>query len=234
MSVRVFDSVEALSEAAAALISQRLEESSGPFHLALSGGSTPKKLFGILASPAYADSIPWGRIHFWWGDERFVPPTDPDSNERMARETMLDNMPIPAEHIHPMYREGSAEEAASFYEEALREWLPSGEFDLVLLGLGPDAHTASLFPGDASIEETVRWVMPSTGAAGVKQRLTLTPAILNKAREVVFLAAGPDKTVPFAHVINEPYAPLKYPAQVVSRNAPSVLWMVDTVAASGL
>lgn len=234
MSVRVFDSVEALSEAAAALILDRLTRSTGRFHLALSGGSTPKKLFAILASPVFAESVPWPRIHFWWGDERFVPPTDPDSNEKMARETMLDQMPIPAEHIHPMYRPGTAEGAARAYESELRDFMPNGEFDLVLLGLGPDAHTASLFPGDPSINEREHWVLASTGAAGVKQRLTLTPVILNKAKEVIFLAAGPDKTVPLTHVMNEPYNPDKYPAQIVARNAGNVLWMVDTAAASCL
>jgi len=234
VSLRVFDSVEALSEAAAALIAEKLDHSTGPFHLVLSGGSTPKKLFAILASPVYADSIPWNRIHFWWGDERFVPPTDPESNESMAREAMLDKMPIPPEHIHPMFREGSAEDAAAAYEALIRSLVPSGEFDLILLGLGPDAHTASLFPGDPSISETHRWVLASTGAAGVKQRLTMTPVLLNRAKQVIFLAAGPDKTVPLSHVLNEPYEPTKYPAQIVARTAGNLLWMVDTAAASGL
>ncbi|HWD39755.1 MAG TPA: 6-phosphogluconolactonase [Fimbriimonas sp.] len=230
MSVRVFDSSEALSEEAAAHVAQLISDSSGPFHFCLSGGSTPKKLYGILASPAYRDSIPWERIHFWWGDERFVPPTDPDSNERMAREAMLDHVPVLSENVHAMYREGTAEDAAKAYESLLR----GVTFDLLLLGLGPDAHTASLFPGDPSIDETGRLVVASIGAAGVKQRLTLTPPILNASREVLFLAAGEDKQVPLAHVLNDSYEPHKYPAQIVARNAPSVLWFIDSAAAGGL
>jgi 6-phosphogluconolactonase len=234
MSVRVFESVEALSEAAAAHIAQRLDESSGPFHLVLSGGSTPKKLYTILASLAYAGSIPWSRIHFWWGDERFVPPSDPESNERMAREAMLNHLPIPTTHIHPMFFDGTAEEAARRYERVLRETVVSSGFDLVLLGVGTDAHTASLFPGDPSIEERERWVVASTGAAGVKVRLTLTPPVLNASKEVLFLVVGPDKAEPLRHVLGDTYEPLKYPAQIVARGAGAVLWFVDGAAAGRL
>jgi 6-phosphogluconolactonase len=133
-----------------------------------------------------------------------------------------------------MYREGTAEGAASAYERQLREFLDTEGFDLVLLGLGPDAHTASLFPGDPSIDERERWVVASEGAAGVKQRLTLTPPVLNAAKEVLFLVAGKDKQEPLAHVINDPYNPHKYPAQIVARNAGHVLWFLDSAAAEAL
>jgi 6-phosphogluconolactonase len=133
-----------------------------------------------------------------------------------------------------MYREGSAEDAASAYERQLREFLDTDGFDLVLLGLGPDAHTASLFPGDPSIDEREKWVVASTGAAGVKQRLTLTPPVLNSAKEVLFLVAGPDKIEPLANVMNKDYDPHQYPAQIVARNAGHVLWFIDAAAAGGL
>ncbi len=234
MSVRVFDSVDALSESAAVHVVQKVAQTDGLFHLVLSGGSTPRMLYGILASPAFRDSVPWSRIHFWWGDERFVPPTDMDSNERMARESMLDKVPVPEENVHPMYRAGSPEEAARAYQDEIRSYLYEGSFDLVLLGLGPDAHTASLFPGDPAIHETERWVVASTGAVGVKERITMTPPLLNQATEVLFLVAGKDKAEPLKNVLGAEYDPDRYPAQIVARNAPSVLWFIDTAAGSAL
>jgi 6-phosphogluconolactonase len=234
MSVRVFDSTEALSEEAANHILQLLGTVEGPFHLVLSGGSTPKKLYTILASPLFRDSIPWNRIHFWWGDERFVPPADPDSNEGMARAAMLDHVPVPASNIHSMFREGTAEQAANSYQNEVRELVPNGAFNLMLLGLGPDAHTASLFPGDPSIHETEKWVVASTGAAGVKHRITMTPPLINRSDVVLFLVAGQDKAEPLAHVLGDTYDPDRFPAQIVARNAPSVLWYIDAVAGTAL
>jgi 6-phosphogluconolactonase len=234
MSVRVFDSADALSEAAAAETVALVGKTQGPFHLVLSGGSTPKKLYTILASPAYRDSIPWPRIHFWWGDERFVPSSDPDSNEGMARAAMLDHVPVPTQNIHGMYRSGSAQDAARAYESELRDFVESKGFDLTLLGLGPDAHTASLFPGDPSISEKERWVVASTGAAGVKERLTMTPPLLNRSQEILFLVAGKDKSEPLANVLGEDYDPNRYPAQIVARNAPLVRWFIDEAAAARL
>ena len=234
MAIRIFDGAEALSEAAAAHLLQLLSASTGSFDLCLSGGSTPKKLYTILASPAYRDDVPWSRVHFWFGDERFVPPTDPDSNERMAREAMLDHVPVPPENIHGMYQDSTAEEAAERYERELRAQLGDKGFDLLLLGLGPDAHTASLFPHDPSIDEKQKWVVASTGAAGVKQRLTLTPPVLNASKQVLFLVAGDDKAVPLANVLNGLEDVHQYPAQIVARNAKDVLWFLDDKAAAKL
>lgn len=234
MNVRLFDSVEALSEEAAIHIVKLIGDEDDPFHLVLSGGSTPRKLYGILASPAFRTSIPWERIHLWWGDERFVPPTDTQSNEGMARTALIDHVPVPAENVHPMYRATTAEEAAKAYENEIMSLVPEGRFDLVLLGLGPDAHTASLFPGDPSIHETDRWVVASTGAAGVRERLTLTPPVLTRSREVLFLVAGSDKAAPLANVLGDTYDPHRFPAQIVARNAPSVWWFVDEAAGSAL
>ena len=234
MSVRVFDSVDALSEAATAHILSKIEQTKGPFHLVLSGGSTPKKLYAMLASPAHQAEMPWSRIHFWFGDERFVPPSDPDSNEGMARAAMLDHVPVPANNVHGMYRAGSAEDAARAYESEIRDHVEERGFDLTLLGLGPDAHTASLFPGDPSISEKARWVVASTGAAGVKQRLTLTAPLLNRSQEVLFLVAGKDKAEPLSKVLGADYDPNRYPAQIVARNAPRVFWFLDESAAASL
>jgi 6-phosphogluconolactonase len=234
MSVKVFDSLDALSEGAANHVVLLISQSEGPFHFVLSGGSTPKELFQILASPAYKDSLPWERIHFWFGDERFVPPTDPESNEGMARKAMLDHVPVPAGHIHGMYRPGSADDAARAYEMEVHDELGDGTFDLNLMGLGPDAHTASLFPGDPSIHETERWVVASTGAAGVKERITMTPPLLNRSKQVLFLVAGKEKAEPLSHVLNENYDPNRFPAQIVARNAPEVIWFLDEAAAARL
>ena len=198
------------------------------------GESTPKKLYTILASPVVRDSIPWSRIHFWWGDERFVPPAHPDSNEGMARAAMLDHVQVPASNIHGMFREGTAEHAAKSYQDEIRELVPGGAFNLMLLGLGPDAHTASLFPGDPSIRETDNWVVSSTGAAGVKQRITMTPPLINRSQVVLFLVAGSDKAEPLAHVLGDTYDPDRFPAQIVARNAPNVLWYIDAVAGTAL
>jgi 6-phosphogluconolactonase len=133
-----------------------------------------------------------------------------------------------------MYRHGSPQDAAAAYEAELRAHLPEGRFDLLLLGLGPDAHTASLFPGDASVFESEHWVLPSTGAAGVKERITMSPPLLNRAREVLFLVAGKDKAKPLASVLNGDYHPDQFPAQIVARHAFSVLWYIDAEAASEL
>ena len=234
MNIRIFENSEALSEAAAARILELLNNIEGVFDLVLSGGSTPKKLYAMMAAPAYRESIDWGRLRIWWGDERFVPPSDKDSNEGMARTAMLNHVPVKSENVHPMYRFGTASEAATAYEQELRSELVTKRLDLVLLGLGPDAHTASLFPGDPSIHEEKRCVVASEGAAGVKQRLTLTPPIINAAKEVLFLVAGADKRDPLRHVLNELYEPDRYPAQVIARNASRVQWYLDKEAAEGL
>lgn len=168
--------------------------------IALSGGSTPRRLYQLLATPPRLEAFPWAQVHWFWGDERFVPPDDPASNYRMTRETMLSRAPVPADHIHPMPTVGlSPEAAAAAYERTLKDFygadtLEPGRplFDLNLLGLGTNGHTASLFPGMPVLEERQRWVGtmhdPEAGT-----RLTLTYPALESSRETVFLVAGAEK-----------------------------------------
>ncbi|HEY4170226.1 MAG TPA: 6-phosphogluconolactonase [Reyranella sp.] len=177
--------------------------------IALSGGSTPRRLYQLLATPPRLEAFPWTHVHWFWGDERFVPPDDPASNYRMTREAMLSHAPVPADHVHPMPTVGlSPEAAAAAYERTLKDFYGADTlapdrplFDLVLLGLGTNGHTASLFPGMPVLEERRRWVGtmhdPEAGT-----RLTLTYPALESSRETVFLVAGADKKAVLREVLD--------------------------------
>ncbi len=173
----------------------------GPFAIALSGGATPRSLYALMAEPPFLDDFPWARMHFFWGDERFVPPDDGLSNFGMAREAMLSHAPIPAANIHAMPTTGlTAEAAASAYERELQSFYGADTldplrplFDVVLLGLGADGHTASLFLGAAALKERNHWVAAVDAKNG--SRLTLTYPALESARHVAFLVVGEDKRV---------------------------------------
>jgi 6-phosphogluconolactonase len=169
------------------------------FTLALSGGGTPRRLYELLSGPPYHDVFPWRRTHLFWGDERFVPRDDESSNYRMVREAMLSRVPIPAANIHPVQTEGlTPDAAASAYERELKSFYGAERldrarplFDVTLLGLGPDGHTASLFPGTAVLEERERWVAAVVGPKPC--RITLTYPVLESSRHVAFLVAGKEK-----------------------------------------
>ena len=235
--VRVFDDPSALMRAAADEIvpaAQGAVDERGRFTWALSGGSTPRALFHLLASDSYRERMPWNAIHFFWGDERHVPPDHPDSNFRMAREAMLDAVPVPPENIHRVpAEEPDAQRAAAEYEAALRSFfaLASGEiprFDLILLGLGKEGHTASLFPQSEVLHERERLVAAPWVEAQKTFRVTLTPPVLNHARRAMFLVSGEDKAEALRAVLEGPREPERYPAQIVEGNR---LWMVDRSAA---
>jgi 6-phosphogluconolactonase len=169
------------------------------FTLALSGGGTPRRLYELLSGPPYRDLFPWDRTHLFWGDERFVPRNDESSNYRMVREAMLSRAPIPAANIHPVQTEGlTPDAAAAGYERELKSFYGAERldrarplFDVILLGLGPDGHTASLFPGTAALEERERWVAAVVGPKPT--RITLTYPALESSRHVAFLVAGKEK-----------------------------------------
>jgi len=171
----------------------------GPFRVSLSGGSTPKTLYGLLASDEFRERFPWQRVVWYWGDERFVPYDNPESNYRMTREAMLSKVPAPPENIHPVPADGTPDEAAFSYERTLQEEYGSRVldpsrplFDITLLGLGPDGHTASLLPGDPVLEERKRWVAAvSHGRPEV--RITMTYPVIESSRYVAFLVAGKEK-----------------------------------------
>ena len=194
---------DALARAAADWIVACLTEATGTLAVALSGGSTPKRLYALLATDEFAAKLPWERVHWFWGDERFVPPDDPSSNYRMAQETMLHL--APAGNVHPVPTVGvTPEESAAGYERTLRAFHASADvraplFQVVLLGLGTNGHFASLFPDTASLAERGAWAVPVT-PAGEKTRITLTYPALENCRHAGFLVSGADKRDVLARV----------------------------------
>lgn len=238
------DGAEALARAAAEEVTRAAEAAvreHGRFTIALSGGGTPKPLHRLLADPdePFRARLPWERIHFFWGDERHVPPDHADSNYRMARETLLDDAPVPAGNVHRMRAEEPAAAAAAAYERELRDFFapPPGElprFDLLLMGLGPDGHTASIFPGTPVIHETERWVAAPWVEAHHTFRITLTPPVLNAAARVLFLVSGAEKAAAVRDTLEGPRDVDRHPAQVIAPARGTVLWLLDRAAASQL
>jgi 6-phosphogluconolactonase len=207
----------------------------GPFRVSLSGGSTPKALYELLASDDFKGRFPWKQVSWYWGDERFVPHDHPESNYRMAREAMLSKAPVPPENIHPIPTDGTPEEAAREYERRLQRAYgaptldPSRPlFDIMLLGLGSDGHTASLLPGDPALEERKRWVVPvSQGRPEV--RITLTLPVIDSSRHVAFLVSGRSKAAVLAAVR---VGDSRLPAARV-RPVGELIWFVERAAATG-
>ncbi len=241
MNITVFSESDRLTHAAAQYIVDVANESiklHNSFTLALSGGSTPKKLYGLLAQEPYKDQIDWTKVEIFWADERCVPPDDAESNYHLARTVMLDRLPIPASQIHRAPADEDDREAASDrYAETIRRVIPSQgvpRFDLIQLGMGPEAHTASLFPHQASLHEEVRLVIPVTVPKPPPPRLTLTPPLLNAARHILFLVTGAEKAEALQAVLEGPYQPDEYPAQIVRPTDGEVTWMLDTAAAGNL
>ena len=211
----------------------------GRFAIALSGGSTPKSLYNLLATNART-TLPWDRMYFFWSDERHVPPTDPDSNYRMANEAMLSKIPVPPANICRAPSENpDAAAAAQAYEAAIRKFfeLQPGQFprfDLILLGMGPDGHTASLFPGTNGLQEKSRLVIANWVEKLKTHRLTFTLPVINAARCVAFLASGTDKATVLRSVLEENVPGEQYPAKLVQPMDGKLIWFLDRAAASGL
>ncbi len=211
----------------------------GLFTVALSGGSTPKKLYSLLASEAssFRARLSWDKIHFFWGDERHVPPDHSDSNYRMVYEAMLSKVPVPLENVHRIKAENpDAGQAAADYERVLREFFRSEtvqlpRFDLILLGMGPDGHTASLFPGTNAILENEHYVAANWVQKFNTYRITLTSLVLNNAACVVFLVAGEEKAETLRVVLHGPYQPERLPAQIIHPINGKLLWLIDQAAA---
>jgi len=207
------------------------------FTVALSGGSTPKALYAQLADEPYRSQVPWERIHFFWGDERHVPPDDEQSNFRMASEALLSKVPLPAENVHRIRGElNDANEAAEKYEHELKVFfgLSEGEFpvfDLVLLGIGEDGHTASLFPGTQALKETQRLCVANWVEKLATWRITLTLPVLNNAANVLFLVCGSSKEQVLKEVLS---GSGNFPAQLVQPTHGRLCWIVDRAAAGKL
>jgi 6-phosphogluconolactonase len=247
--VRRFADLEALSAACAddlASLAREAAAARGACHIALSGGSTPRRLFQLLVARG-ASALPWRELVLWWGDERTVPPDHADSNYRMAREALIDPASWPAAgvglaagQVHRMAGElADHAAAAADYERALVAALGSPpRMDIALQGMGPDGHTASLFPGSPALGETARWVVAnpvdSPYAKGKTVRLTFTAPAINAARHVRFLVAGADKAAALAQVIAGPRDPARYPSQLIAPSDGDQVWFVDAAAASAL
>jgi 6-phosphogluconolactonase len=211
-------------------------ERSGRFTVALSGGNTPRSLYDLLAGAEFRDKIPWDRIHFFWGDERAVPADHPDSNYGMARAALLAKVPARQENIHRVETDRGAVKAAAAYEDTLREVFALGagawpSFDLMLLGLGDDGHTASLFPGSAALSEAKRLVVANFVEKLKSERITMTLPVLNRAATVVFLVSGAAKAKAVGDILRA-RAPL--PAAQVDPLGGRLLWILDRDAAAFL
>ena len=239
--VRVFSSLEEMSWAAVCAfedLSRLKVIENQSFSAALSGGLTPRLFYQTLASPALAGRIRWKNIHLFQVDERCVPPDHPDSNYRMIREALLDNADIPAENFHRMQAEqADLDQAARDYAHELARVLQpqNGDWprlDMVFLGMGPDGHTASLFPGTAALEERTLWVRPNTVERLGLRRLTMTFPALNAAAHVFFIVAGADKAEALRKVLEGP--PGQLPAQRVQPLNGSLSWFLDEAAARKL
>ncbi len=230
---------EALAREAAQRFTDLAREAAGSrerFSVVLSGGSTPGRLFRLLAEEPYRVQVPWEQVHLFWGDERCVPPDDPGSNYRLAEESLIAHVPIPPENVHRIRGELQADMAAQAYENRLQDFFcgPRPRFDLVLLGLGEDGHTASLFPGSPLLDEQKRLAAAATASYQDRpaQRVTLTLPAINTARQVLFLVAGGAKAEIVQAVIEGPTG--RYPAQRIRPTAGQLTWLLDAAAASRL
>jgi 6-phosphogluconolactonase len=231
-------SADFIAEAAAQAIAAR-----GRFTVALSGGSTPRPVYARLATAGYRDRIDWSKVKVFFGDERCVPPDDPRSNYLMARTALLDSVPLPPGNIYRIRGEEAPEKAAADYTDVLQRTFggdataagpPSEGFDLILLGMGDNGHTASLFPGLAAVTESVRWVMAQYIKVVGMWRVTLTPVIINSARQVAFLVSGAKKADMLQRVLEGPYQPVALPSQVIKPAHGDLRWLVDAPAAARL
>ncbi|NJD60202.1 MAG: 6-phosphogluconolactonase [Anaerolineales bacterium] len=237
--IRVFNDLEALSQAAAELFMLQSRQASlicGRFCVALSGGDTPRRLFEILAMPPYRDRIHWSEVHVFWSDERCVPADDPRNNALMARMALLDHVSIPPENLHPIHCDLSPHQAALDYEAELRKFFSTSnpDFHLIFLGLGANGHIASLFPHTSVLDEKERWVSEVYIEELGMYRVTFTAPYINQASQVVFLVSGADKAQVLEDVLEGPYQPNQLPAQLIRPAGKHPIWLVDKTASHKL
>lgn len=237
--IKIYENIEMLSAAAAELFTTLADEAvqdHGSFTVALSGGKTPESAYRLLAQKPYLSRIPWQQIHIFWSDERCVLPDSPDSSERMARHAFLDSVPIPPQDIHPIRCQDSPAEAAINYETLLKQFFTGKPpaFDLILLGLGTDGHTASLFPNTDVLNEKKRWTAETYVPGQAFHRVTFTAPLINSAKTIVFLVSGIEKSDILQRVFEGPYDPWNLPAQLIRPITGSLIWLIDSDAASKL
>jgi 6-phosphogluconolactonase len=256
MQLNISKNIEELSWRAAEWMVDYIQEAlktQDRFTIALSGGSTPKKLHLLLASDEFKNKIDWQRLHVFWGDERYVPFNDDRNNAKMAFDTLLDHVPVPKSQIHIMRTDIDANESAKEYERILKEYFPDAarhmlqatsresahdsslftyhSFDLVILGLGDNSHTLSLFPHEEVIQEKDHWVKAVFVKEVNMQRITLTAPVVNLSKRIVFLVSGQDKADAVSHILSDNYAPDPYPAQVIKPANGELYWFLDESAA---
>ncbi len=243
--IRILDDAQAVASSAAdefARLAQSAADSNGRFTVALSGGSTPKALYSLLAertAQKKSPDIPWSKIHLFFGDERHVPPDHSDSNFRMANETMISRVPIPPENVHRIHSENDDAAAAALqYDETMAQVFGLKEnalpgFDVVLLGMGPDGHTASLFPGTRAVHELRRRVAANWVPKFNSFRITLTRPVLNNAAHVMLLVCGADKAPALSEVMGSG-SPDDYPVKYIQPTNGGLLWLLDKAAAAKL
>jgi 6-phosphogluconolactonase len=239
-NIRILESDEEVARAAADCfvdIGLSAISALGRFSVVLAGGSTPRRTYELLATEEHRNRIPWPKVHIFFGDERCVPPTDATSNYRMADEAMISRLPIPTHNVHRMAGEGDAVANASLYQSDLQTFFdeaPWPRFDLVLLGMGNDGHTASLFPGTCALSEGEAWVRANWVEKLNAYRITLTPPAINNAANVIFLVTGAGKAKSLLQVLRGAREPQKLPAQLIQPADGSLLWLVDKTAAGNL
>jgi 6-phosphogluconolactonase len=239
--VRVFKDLDGLSRAAATLFVDTCRGAitgRGRALIALSGGNTPTKMYELLAESPYTEQLDWRKVYVFWGDERCVPPDDPESNYRQAHDALLARVSIPSANIHRVQGEAEPREAALAYALTLRNFatppMSWPRFDLVLLGMGDDGHTASLFPGSPVNVATPTAAVTAQYEGRPANRVTITPILFNAARRIMFLVSGDSKSETLAHVLKGTYDPEKLPAQRIRPTEGELIWLVDQAAASRL
>ena len=238
MKINVYPDKEALTEAAATIILERMDAilehgTSGSMSIALAGGNTPKSVYSYLAASGFTN---WSRVHLFWGDERTVPPDHVESNYRMVRQALLDHVAIPESNIHRIYGEYKPADAAQAYEKTLRshfeQQIPA--FDLVLLGMGDDGHTASLFPATSALDKEKEFVSAVHVPKLQTWRITLTYPVLNNAKTVIFMVAGSSKARKIGLILRDGLKTKAYPASLVKPEHGELIWLLDADAARSL
>lgn len=236
-NISVFETPEQLALGAA----ERFVEYSRPrdmnevFSVALAGGNTPRRVYELLATDQFRNRVQWPQVYLFFGDERCVPPDHPDSNYAMAYEALISRVPIPAKNVHRIIGEGNANENALAYENELRTFFAGlhwPRFNLVLLGMGEDGHTASLFPNSAALKETSRWALPTRNNQSGQNRITLTVPVFNHARRTMFLVTGKKKAQRLKEVLRPEPGSEQLPVKAITPIEGMVEWVVDADAAS--
>ena len=235
--IRIYTSVEDVILQTAGLFiktAAKAIQQKDVFSVALSGGSTPQPLYTYLAEKPAGEILDWNKIHFFWGDERAVPPDNPDSNFRQVYQTLLQSRQIPTENIHRIQGELDPLTAAGSYQQEILDWFDETppRFDLILLGMGADGHTASLFPGTVAVINTpqTNWVIPNFVPHLSTWRITFSPELINAAAQVIFLVTGQSKAEMLLTVLEGEYLPERYPSQLIKPSNGSLVWILDQAA----